>query len=135
MPVTEKAMLAAAALTGRKMTATTAARNAMTGRMLIFVFNWILWLPREHGFRRKVTAIWRAPGPASKRARPEAGTFPGEQERRPTRLGRPFPRPLAGEAMSRNLGQAAIRLSPIAGRGRLSAMTGAGTLRGSLLRP
>src|ERR1017187_5947382 len=63
-PVAERAMPAATALTGRRAKAATGARKAMMGRRLVFMFFWILWLPREHGPSPKVTGNASARVPA-----------------------------------------------------------------------
>jgi hypothetical protein len=56
IPVTVNARVAPRALTGRRITATTAASKAMTGRELVFMFWWLL-IPREHRHPRKSYTI------------------------------------------------------------------------------
>src|ERR1039457_7094561 len=64
MPVTEKAMAATTALTGRRAKAAIAARYPMMGRELVFMFILSLGLPREHGPSPKVAGNASGPGPA-----------------------------------------------------------------------
>src|ERR1022692_970786 len=107
MPVIERAMLAATALTGRTAKAAITARNATRGREFVFMFNWVLLLPKEHGSSSKVTEN------ESCRAtvRRAGAWFPRKQR------ADPMDRPLLRFRRRREAGSPALRL----GRGPIPA--------------